>query len=207
MSRSLVVVLLALSPLVSSGCRSPYYADQGALFGGLTGAGLGALVGNKVGDTGAGAAIGAGVGALTGAVAGQALDDIQAENRAAIAAQLGREVQAGAATIDEVIAMSRSGVDPSLIKTYIQNSGMIAPLSAADVIHLHEQGVATDVIQAMQTPRPATVRTATLPSTPVIIEERHYNCGPPPFYPHPHFYYRRYGHRPPHFGWGFSISN
>ena len=38
-----------------SGCRSPYYADQGALLGGVTGAGVGALVGNAVGHTGASA--------------------------------------------------------------------------------------------------------------------------------------------------------
>lgn len=174
------------------------------MFGGLTGAGVGALVGDKVGDAGAGAVIGAGVGALTGAVVGQSLDDIEAENRAAIAAQLGREVQPGAASINEVVSMSQAGVNPRLISTYIQNSGGVGPLTAADIIHLHQQGVSTEVIQAMQSPRPAPVRTATLPGPPVIIEEHHYGYGPPvcrPPYWHPH---RR--HRP-HLGWGISISN
>src|SRR5262245_19273679 len=64
------------------GCASPYRADQGALFGGLTGAGLGALVGSASGNTGAGAAIGAGVGALSGAAVGGSLDEIEAQNRA-----------------------------------------------------------------------------------------------------------------------------
>ena len=205
MSRIPIALLLSLLPVIASGCRSPYYADRGAAFGGLTGAGVGALVGDKVGDAGAGAAIGAGIGALTGAVAGQALDDIQAQNRAAIATQLGREVQPGAASIDEVIAMSQAGVDPRLITTYIQNSGGTGPLAASDVIHLHQQGVATEVIQAMQAPRPAPVRTTTLPGRPVIIEEHHYDYGPPICRPHLH--YRRHAHRRPNFGWGFSISN
>ena len=203
MHRKTELVLLTLITAGSFGCHSPYHADRGAAFGGLTGAGVGALVGNQVGNTGAGAAIGAGVGALTGAAIGESLDEIEARNRAEIAAQLGRQVQAGAATTDEVIAMSRAGVDPRLITSYVQNAGVMAPPSAADVIHLHEQGVPTEVIQAMQTPRPPPVRTATLPGRPVVIEEHHYG----PAYPYPariHYHHRR---PRPHFGWGVSVSN
>ena len=198
-------LLLALS--IAVGCHSPYYADRGAALGGLTGAGVGAIVGDQVGDAGAGAVIGAGIGALTGAAAGGALDEIQAENRAAIASQLGRQVQPGAATIDEVVAMNHAGVDPRLIANYVQNSGLVAPLNAADVIHLHQQGVPTEVIQAMQTPRPqaAPIRTAAAPGQPVIIQEHYYDHGPPCWRPRT-FYYRHRHHRP-HVGWGISVSN
>jgi len=191
--------------ILTAGCQSPYYADRGALFGGLTGAGLGALVGDSVGDAGAGAAIGAGVGAITGATVGGSLDEIDAKNRAQIAAQLGRAPQAGSVTREEVIAMSQAGVEPRLIVTHIRNNGLATPVTAADVIYLHEQGVATDVIEAMQAPPP--VRTATAPvvpqPAPVIIEEHHY--GPPWF----GYYYHHGPHRPyyrPRARWGFTFS-
>ena len=181
------------------GCKSPYYADQGAVTGGLTGAGIGAIVGNALGETAGGAAIGAGVGALTGATIGDAMDQLAAENRAAIAAQMGRPVAAGAATIDEVVAMTHAGVDPRLMSTYVTRAGIAQPIRAADVIYLHQQGVPTEVIQAMQTPPAPPVHVAS-PPPPVIIEERHYH---PPYFPPPH---RHWGPGP-RFGWGVSFSN
>jgi hypothetical protein len=191
----------------SSGCRSPYYADQGAAFGGLAGAGVGALVGEAASNNPlAGAAIGAGVGAITGAVAGDALDEIEARNRAQIAAQLGREVQPGAATIQEVVAMSQSGVDPRLITSYVRNSGVAKPVSANDIIYLHQQGVASEVIEAMNNPPPAQsapVRVGSRPA-PVIIEEHYYSD---PFWcPPPRFHYRHHHHHSPHVGWGIHFS-
>src|SRR5262245_61100355 len=170
-----LAILTAAAALVS-GCASPYYADKGALTGGLAGAGVGALIGNAVGETAGGAAIGAGVGALTGGVVGGALDDIEARNRAEIAAQMGRPVAQGQATVGEVVSMPRAGVDPRLIVNYVNNSGMAQPVGAQDVIYLTQQGVAPDVIQAMQTPRLAQAPPAVIgpPPGPVIIEEYHY---------------------------------
>ena len=63
----------------------------------------------------------------------------------------------GQATPDEVIAMTRAGVDSRLIVNYVNSSGLAQPPSAQDVIYLTQQGVAPDVIQAMQTPRVAQV--------------------------------------------------
>jgi Glycine zipper len=188
------------------GCRSPYYADQGALAGGLTGAGVGALVGNAVGETAGGAAIGAGIGALTGGAIGGALDDIEARNRAAIATQLGRPVAQGQATVGEVVAMSRAGVDPRLIVNYVDNSGVAQPVTAQDVIYLTQQGVSPDVIQAMQTPRvaQAPLHVVPPPSGPVIIEEYHY--GRPYYCPPPHYHFHHGHHHGPRVGWGISFS-
>ncbi len=190
-------------------CKSPYYADKGALLGGLGGAGVGALIGHATGHTGAGAAIGAGVGALTGGAVGGALDDIEAKNRAEIAAQMGRPVSQGAATMDEVIAMTDAGVDSQLIINYVNSSGTAQPVTAPDVIYLHQRGVTTDVIQAMQTPRVAAVSAATpvtvvAPEPPPVIVEEYY--GHPYFIGPPRPYYRRRGPGP-RTGWGFSISN
>jgi len=183
--------------LLVSGCRSPYYADRGLGFGALAGAGTGAIIGNQVGNAGTGAVIGAGLGALTGAVVGNTLDDIAAQNRAQIAAQMGRQVQAGAASINEVVAMHRAGVDPRLIQNYVRTSGVTQPISAADVIHLHGQGVPTDVIQTMQNPPVVAAR------PPVVVEEHFY--GPPGCYgDYHHGFYPPPGRR---VSWGVSIGH
>ena len=181
-SPRLILSCFSLWMLVSTGCQSPYYADRGAGIGALAGAGTGAIVGNAVGNTGAGAAIGAGIGALTGAAVGSTMDEMQAQNRAEIAAQMGRQVSTGAATPEEVIAMSRAGVDSRLIQNYVRTSGVSQPLAAGDVIYLHQQGVATEVIQTMQ--NPPVPRTAIATRPPRYIDEQYYG---PPLYFEPHF--------------------
>jgi hypothetical protein len=195
--------LIALGVL-SAGCQSPFYADRGAGLGALGGAGVGALVGNAVGDTAAGALIGAGVGAIGGAAVGSAIDDVQAQNRAEIAAQLGRQVQPGAATIEEVVALSRSGVNSQLIANYVRTSGMVRPLTASDVIYLHNNGVPADVISVMQSPPTpvAPVPMVAAVPAPVIVEEH--------YYARPAYYHSYWGPRhcgPSHgVSWGVSVS-
>jgi len=200
-----MVTLSLLVALSTVGCQSPHRADQGALFGGLLGAGTGAIIGDASGNAGAGAAIGAGLGAITGAVVGSELDEIEAQNRAMIAQQLGREVPAGAVTIDDVVIMTNSGVDDQLIVNHIQSHGVAAPLQTGDLISLQQQGVSTRVISAMQKPPPPKAQPVVYQQrapAPVIIEEHHYGW---PSY-RPHYYHRR--HRPrPGANWGFSFSN
>jgi hypothetical protein len=208
-SASLIVTLCALAPV---GCRSPYYADRGAGVGALGGAGVGALVGNAVGDTAAGALIGAGVGALGGAAVGSAIDEAQAQNRAELAAVMGRQVQAGAATMEEVVAMSQQGVSPQLIQNYVRTSGMARPLTAADITYLTQAGVREEVINVMMTTpgpqaAPPTVVQAAAPA-PVIIEEHYYD----PWYgPHFGYYhgprYRHCGPPGPRVSWGVSVAH
>lgn len=205
--RYLVVLTCGLTVAAAdSGCRSPYYADQGALFGGLTGAGLGAIVGNATGNTGAGAAIGAGLGTLTGATVGGALDDIEARNQARIEAQLGRPVRPGAVTIDDVMAMTASGVDSELIVNHIRANGAAQTLQANDLIRLQQSGVPKDVIAALQTATPPEPRTVIAQPRPVIVEEHYYSdpWGWGWGHPYHHHYYRRPG---PRVGWGVSFSN
>lgn len=204
-TRSAVSLAVLIGVVAPAGCRSPYYADRGAGVGALGGAGVGALVGNAVGDTAAGALIGAGVGALGGAAVGSAIDDVQAQNRAELAAAMGRQVQPGAATIEEVVAMSQQNVDPRLIQNYVRTSGMARPLTASDVIYLHNAGVQTDVIQVMQTPPPPAPAPMVAQGPPVIVEEHYYRdpwCGP-------HFgYYHGRGCGPgPRVTWGVSVGH
>ncbi|RIK72207.1 MAG: hypothetical protein DCC67_19585, partial [Planctomycetota bacterium] len=119
------------------------------------------------------------------------------------AAVLGRQVQPGAATPEEVIAMSRQGVAPALIQNYVRTSGMARPLSAQDVIYLHQNGVSDDVIAVMQNPpQPAAVPSVPMVAAappPVIVEEHYY--APPP-YCGPHWRH----HHGPGVSWGISVS-
>lgn len=200
-----------LTVLLTAGCNSPYHADQGALFGGLLGAGTGAIIGDAVGNTGAGAAIGAGVGALTGAAIGDSMDQIEAENRALIAAQLGREVRAGAVRIDDVVMMTQAGVDDQLIINHIRAHGVARVPGPHELVTLNQQGVSTAVISAMQepprTPRPETVVIERPAPRPVIVEEYHYGH---PFYGYPRPYRRHRTHirgGGPRVGWGLSFHN
>jgi len=194
--------------LFAAGCNSPYHTDRGALFGGLLGAGTGAIIGDALGNAGAGAAIGAGAGALTGAAIGQSLDEIEAENRAMIAAQLGREVRAGAVTMDDVLMMTQGGVDDELIINHIRANGVARVPDAQDLVTLKNQGVSSAVIRAMQEP-PRRPRTETVviekpAPQPVIVEEYHYG---PPWYYRPPYYRYRYRRPGPRVGWGFSFHN
>jgi hypothetical protein len=192
---------------LSVGCASPYRSDQGALFGGLGGAGLGALIGSASGNTGAGAAIGAGVGAVSGAAVGGALDDIEAQNRAEIAARLGRPAPTGSVTIDDVVAMTRAGVSEEVIVTHIRNHGPARPLQAGDLIVLQQQGVSPRVVQAMQSSPPPQVAAV----GPEVLVEPYPVPAPvywgPPYayapYPPPYYYpgCRRGGMH-----WGVSVG-
>ncbi|GAB6166005.1 hypothetical protein JCM19992_20050 [Thermostilla marina] len=196
--------------VIATGCRT--HTEQGALVGGLIGAGTGALIGDAVGNTTAGTAIGAGIGAMTGATIGDSLDRIDAENRARIQAQLGREVSSGLVTYDDVIAMTAAGVSEELIINHIEINGMEHPPTTQDLINLQQAGVSTAVIKAMQKPSrrqmqsqtvasPATTRTETIVvhdnPPPVVIHEYH----DPFFFHHP----RVYHHVPPRPGVAFGL--
>jgi hypothetical protein len=135
------------------------------------------------------------------------LDDIEARNRAQISAQLGRPVAQGHATVGEVVAMSRAGVDPRLIVNYVNNSGVSTPVGAQDVIYLTQQGVPPDVIQAMQSPRVAQAPVPIAPPpapAPLIIQE--YDSGPPYYCPPPHYHFYHHRHHGPRIGWGVTFS-
>jgi hypothetical protein len=123
--------------------------------------------------------------APSNAALGASFEDIDARNRADIAAQLGRPVAPGPATPAEVVAMTRAGVEPRFIICYINRSNDMPPVSAQDVIFMHEQGVNDQVIQAMLTPGSACSRTEVaraMPPRVLILTD--------PWWP---YYYPRYG--------------
>lgn len=190
-----LLLLLILATL--AGCRSPYHSDRLGLFGGATGAGIGAAIGEANGRPAEGALIGAALGSLTGVAVGDHLDEVEARNQQAIQAQLGRPL-AGAATIEDVTAMSSAGLSDEVIRTHVAHHGIARPLTAQDLIALKQQGVSDGVINTMQSPppRPAPVHTR----GPVVVEEHFY--GPPAPWCGP----RRFHHHRPGVHWGVSFG-
>ena len=121
---------------------------------------------------------------MSTATMGTSLDDIDARNRADIAAQLGRPVAPGPATPAEVVAMTHAGVNPRFIISYINRSTSMNPITAQDVIYLHDQGVNEQVIQAMLTPGSAYSRSdiaRVMPPRVYIVED------PWAYYGYPHY--------------------
>ncbi|HEU5434242.1 MAG TPA: glycine zipper domain-containing protein [Thermomicrobiales bacterium] len=196
---SLAYAALALACF--SGCASPYHADRGALFGGAAGAGVGALVGEAVGHPGVGALVGAGVGTVSGAAIGSGLDEIEAKNRAMIAAQMGREVPRGAVTIGDVIDMTRQGLDEDLIVNHIRYNGVAQRPQSRDLIALQQNNVSKRVIEAMQSAQPPQApAVAAVPPPPPVVVPAYY---PPPVWgPYPYYY----PPPPPPPAWGVGVT-
>ena len=209
MTRPTTSVLLAAALLAAAGCRSPFYADQGALAGGLTGAGIGALVGDATGNALPGAAIGAGIGAVSGGLIGGAIDEVEAKNRAMIAQQMGQQIPPGGVTVNDIVAMTRSGVDEELIVNHIRANGVAQPVQANELIILQQQGISKTVIGAMQTTPPQGMNAARQPMPQPMPMA--YPAPYPYYYPPPPPPYWGYGvYTPAHrgrVGWGVSYSS
>lgn len=114
------------------------------------------------------------------------MDDIEARNRAEIAAAMGRQVPPGAVTVNDVMAMTRAGVNEELITTHIRANGMAQAITPQDLITLQTSGVSIPVIQAMQSP-PAPQAMAAQPvvAAPVAAYPAPVYAYPAPYYPAP----------------------
>ncbi len=179
---------LLLFTLAATGCQSGEHADQGTLLGGLFGAGTGAIIGKACGNPLAGAALGAAVGGVTGNAMGSQMDADEARNRALIAQQMGRQLRAGAVTIDDVVAMTRANVNQDLIITQIRAHGMAYALRSSDLIYLQQQGVNPQVIATMQACPPMQPQAVVVeqPAPPPVVVEGYYG---PYYHPWHHGYY------------------
>ncbi|MGO8748469.1 MAG: glycine zipper domain-containing protein [Thermoguttaceae bacterium] len=174
-----------LASLALTGCATN--TGTGAVVGGATGAGIGALVGSATGHAGAGAAIGAGVGALTGAAVGNSMDAQEKRNREIIEARMGRAM-AGAATKEDVIAMTQNHIDEPLIINHIRSHGVAYPPSAGDIIYLQQNGVSPQVIAVMQSTPPVQPAVVVQPAPPPVVVDGGYYYGRPYYYRRPYYY-------------------
>ena len=208
--KRIITMSVAATLLFTSIATAQYNQTRGTVFGGLTGAAAGAIIGDNSDEAGAGAAIGGVVGALAGNFLGKAQDGqaqyqyaaqqqriYQQQNyQAAQAAQYAAQ----AVSVQDVVALSRSGVSDAVIATAIQQRGLQQRLAVEDIVYLSQNGVGEGVIRTMQqfgtggqaiavqsVPRVTKVIT-TRPSPPVVIQ---YRSG-------------GYGYRPSGYGYGYG---
>ncbi|MGL4463827.1 MAG: glycine zipper domain-containing protein [Planctomycetia bacterium] len=163
---SLAALVLVAGSTV--GCQT--FAEKGLAVGGLLGAATGAVVGSATGDAGAGAAIGGVLGAATGAIVGDGLDEVDHRNQVRLAHATAAANVAPPTNIPDVVHMARSGIGDDVIISTL-HAGPPMPLSATDIVSLHQQGVSDRVIQAMID---RSRRSAAVVASPVV-----YHQGPP----------------------------
>ena len=202
--------IVAVGLIASTGCRSPYHADRGALLGGLTGAGVGAAIGDTKGNAAGGALVGSAVGALTGAAVGSELDDMEARHAAMIDQRISQQQAATLATFDDAISMTQAGLGDEVIIQHFRTNGVGHSPSASELIMLKNEGVTDPVIRAIQeaaTARPV-VATPVQP-THVYVQEHYCPAPCPPYRPYwgAHAHWHRRHHRRPGVRWGFSFSH
>ncbi len=191
---SALVVLLVLCPGTLMAQR---HTDRGALLGGVAGALAGAGIGEHNDNAGAGALIGGAVGLVTGAALGNSMD--QEEARARAVQQHLAWQRSQAASISDVVTMTRNGLRDDIIINHVNQNGVQRRLNVHDVISLHQQGVSEAVISAMQ--RAPVGRAVSMPApryqAPVVVEQYHYVRPPVNYwYPYPHRpYHHGHGHR------------
>lgn len=160
-------VVASLLTFLSTGCRSPFYADRGATAGGLAGAGIGAAIGEATDEPLAGAAIGGLVGAATGGLIGNQMDDQMSNGYAT------QQAVYAPNAIQDAIAMTSAGITDDVIISHLHNNGIPGPLAAGDLIALKQQGVSDHVIRAMQQGPLGAVAPAAYyePAAPTVILE------------------------------------
>jgi hypothetical protein len=156
---------LALAPAVGCSNLPGGAKEQGAVIGGLGGAAAGALIAKNNRGLGAliGGALGAGGGYLIGAQkekidkqkaeeARQASD--RAERNPARPDDVSRSRTAdlnddGFVTMDEVVAMRKSGLSDREMIDRLERTDQIFELTDRQIEHLRDRGVSTRVIDAM----------------------------------------------------------
>jgi outer membrane lipoprotein SlyB len=184
--------------------------QRGVAVGGITGAIAGGLIGDHNGEAGAGAAIGGLIGAVTGGMIGNASDkEAEFQRQQAFAAQQQQQFayQQSAVSVQDVVAMSRSGLSDLVIINQINQRGVQTRLQVPDIISLHQQGVREPVITAMQQAPTGPAQVVRSPEyhvvrpVPVVVEE-HYVL--PHYAPPRRYYYHRpayhHHHHSLHFG-------
>jgi hypothetical protein len=147
------------------------------------GAGAGAIIGNQLGHTGTGALLGGALGAISGGLMGNAVDDVERQADARVAAA----TAPANLTVGDVVQMTHSGVAEETILSSIRSTNGNFRLTASDIVSLHNQGVGDRVIQGMidADRRPTVVR-----QEPVVVHRRVvYDYDP-----HPVIVFGHHGH-------------
>ena len=149
MKKIFVLILSSGVVLLVVGCQNAQTrAGEGAVIGGILGAAAGGIIGHQSGHGGEGAAIGAAAGALTGALVGTSIPKNQQASGAQ--AQGAQTANPNQMSIQQVIDLTKQGVNEHVVIDKIRLSNSRFALTATDIAYLQEQGVSQKVIDAMQ---------------------------------------------------------
>lgn len=145
MKKILTVILCTMLMFINASCQSTSEnkTTEGAIIGGLLGATAGGVIGHQSGHGLEGAGIGAAAGALTGALVGSQMKKPQDTAS-------GQGVNPNQMTMQQVIDLSKQGVNENVIIDKIKLTNSKFSLSADDITYLKGQGVSQSVINAMQ---------------------------------------------------------
>jgi outer membrane lipoprotein SlyB len=179
MKPNVLILAMAASAVVFTGCEypngDPNYTGSGALVGGGAGAVTGAAIGGER-HGGEDALIGAAVGAVAGGLIGNSMDRQQQERLRQQAPQTYTRVDQGQPlSVADVKALAAAGVGDNVIISQIRNSRTVYHLSAADIIDLRNAGVSNQVIDFMIN-TPGTYGTAPTPQASTMVVAQ----SPPP---------------------------
>lgn len=143
MKKSSPILILAVGAALITGCESN--TGTGVLVGG----GAGALIGGVAGG-GTGALIGGAAGVIAGGLIGAYLDNQEAKNLKQQSPQTYRRVDNGEKlSVNDVINMSKAGVDDDKIIGLIQKTNSHYTLNSYQIDKLRDAGVSERVINYM----------------------------------------------------------
>jgi outer membrane lipoprotein SlyB len=178
MKLNILIVALAGSAVILTGCQypngEPNNTGTGALTGGAIGAASGAAINGR--NPGAGALIGGAIGAVAGGLIGNSMDQQQREYLRTQAPQTYARVDQGRPlSVADVKALARAGIGEDVIISEIRNSHTVYHLSTADIIDLRDSGVTDKVLNFM-------INTANLPggNSEVAPQTTVVDTAPPP---------------------------
>jgi len=142
------LILISAILITICGCQSAQTrATEGAIIGTVLGAGAGYAIGKQSGHGAEGAGIGAAVGALGGGLLG---GQIEKPNQGTASASGQQGYSANQMTIQQIVDLTRQGVNEAVIIDKIRLSSSKFNLTPADIDYLKQQGVSQNVITVMQ---------------------------------------------------------
>lgn len=142
------MTILMISPCYGQATNG----QRGAIAGGTAGAVIGGIIGHQNDETTGGALIGGTLGVLAGGLLGKQQDQFEQERFQYQQQQAHQQAiqYANGVSINDVIALTRSGVDYTVIINQIQSSGVQQRIGVDEIIALHQNGVNNQVINVMQ---------------------------------------------------------
>lgn len=130
-----------------TGCQNTKSrAVEGAVIGGVIGATAGGIIGHQSHHGAEGAGIGAAAGALGGALIGSQMEKNQPATQAASPSQTTNVNQM---TIEQIVDLSKQGVNEEVIIDRIRMTNSKFNLEPAQIDYLQQQGVSQKVIDEM----------------------------------------------------------